>query len=120
MSRVVRTRDLYEGEHLDALPDLLVEWNEAIANGSTALGSGAGARVSARSQKIGTIESERMTTDAVASIGRAGGSWPAGPGSSKVASSATLSLLDLAPTFTRILGVELPGAEGAPIAEIVA
>ena len=29
VKRVVRTRDLYAGEQLDALPDLLVEWNES-------------------------------------------------------------------------------------------
>ena len=79
VKRVLRTRDLYEGEHLDALPDLLVEWNEGVANGSTALGGGAGARVSARSPKIGTITG-------VNDYGRSGehrpGGWlvAAGPG----------------------------------------
>ncbi len=119
VKRVLRTRDLYEGEHLDALPDLLIEWNEGVANGSTALGGGAGARVSARSPRIGTIVGAN-------DYGRSGehrsGGWlvATGPGVSHGRLDHDPSLLDLAPTFARILGVELPGAAGAPIAEIVA
>jgi predicted AlkP superfamily phosphohydrolase/phosphomutase len=116
--RVMRTRDLYGGEHLDALPDLLVEWSEAVAIGSTALGNGAGAHVRARSPRIGTIEGAN-------DYGRSGehrpGGWlvAAGPGVEHGRLERAPSLLDLAPTFARILGVELPGADGKPIAEIV-
>jgi predicted AlkP superfamily phosphohydrolase/phosphomutase len=119
VKRVLRTRDLYAGEHLDALPDLLVVWNEVVANGSTALAGGAGARVSARSPKIGTIVGAN-------DYGRSGehrpGGWlvATGPGVSNGRLDREPSLLDLAPTFARILGVELPGAAGAPIGEIVA
>jgi Uncharacterized conserved protein len=114
----VRTRDLYAGEHLDALPDLLVEWNEAVANGSTTLGGGAGSRVRARSPKIGTIEG---ANDYARSGEHRPGGWlvATGPGVRRARLERTPSLLDLAPTFARILGVELPGAEGSPIAEIV-
>jgi predicted AlkP superfamily phosphohydrolase/phosphomutase len=116
--RVLRTRELYDGEHLDALPDLLVEWNEAVAIGSTALGNGAGARVRARSPKVGAMEGSN-------DYGRSGehrpGGWlvAAGPGVKHGRLERAPSLLDLAPTFARILGVELPGAEGVPIAGIV-
>jgi predicted AlkP superfamily phosphohydrolase/phosphomutase len=116
--RVLRTRDLYSGEHLDALPDLLVEWNESVAIGSTTLGDGAGASVRARSPKIGTIEGAN-------DYGRSGehrpGGWlvAAGPGVQHGRLERSPSLMDLAPTFARILGVELPGAEGNAIAEIV-
>jgi predicted AlkP superfamily phosphohydrolase/phosphomutase len=119
VARVLRTRDLYAGEHLDALPDLLVEWNEGVANGSTALAGGAGARVSARSDRIGTIAGAN-------DYGRSGehrpGGWlvAAGPGVEHGRLERAPSLLDLAPTFARILGVELHGAEGTPIPEIVA
>jgi predicted AlkP superfamily phosphohydrolase/phosphomutase len=118
VNRVLRTRDLCAGEHLDALPDLLVEWNEAVANGSTALGNGAGARVRARSPRIGTIEGAN-------DYGRSGehrpGGWlvAAGPGVGHGRLDRTPSLVDLAPTFARILGVELPAAEGTAIAELV-
>ncbi|MDB4911281.1 MAG: type phosphodiesterase/nucleotide pyrophosphatase, partial [Gemmatimonadetes bacterium] len=118
VGRVLRTRDHYCGEHLDALPDLLLEWNESVAIGSTALADGAGARVRARSPRIGTIEGAN-------DYGRSGehrpGGWlvAAGPGVERGRLERAPSLLDLAPTFARILGVELPGAEGTPIAEIV-
>jgi predicted AlkP superfamily phosphohydrolase/phosphomutase len=116
--RVIRTRDLYAGERLDALPDLLIEWNEAVARGSTALGNGAAARVRARSPRIGTIEG-------VNEYGRSGehraGGWFAAAGPDVRAGRLLRepSLLDLAPTFARILGVEMPGIDGKPIEEIV-
>ncbi|HMI59098.1 MAG TPA: hypothetical protein VK511_13675, partial [Gemmatimonadaceae bacterium] len=116
--RVIRTRDLCAGERLDALPDLLVEWNDAVAHGSTALGNGAASRVRARSPKIGTVEG-------VNEYGRSGehraGGWfvAAGPGVSAGRLGREVSLLDLAPTFARILGVELPGIDGKPIEELV-
>ena len=56
--------------------------------------------------------SERLRAERRASARRAG-SLPPARGWSTEGSSATPSLLDLAPTFARILGVELPGAEGA-------
>jgi predicted AlkP superfamily phosphohydrolase/phosphomutase len=118
VSRVVRTRDLYDGEHLDALPDLLVEWNEAVANGSTSLGSGAGARVRARSTKTGTIEG---ANDYARSGEHRPGGWlvAAGPGLSHARLDRNPSLMDLAPTIARMLGVELPRTDGVPIAEIL-
>jgi hypothetical protein len=75
--------------------------------------------VSARSPKIGTIVGAN-------DYGRSGehrpGGWlvATGPGVSNGRLDREPSLLDLAPTFARILGVELPGAAGAPIGEIVA
>lgn len=117
VSRVLRTRDLYAGEHIDALPDLLVEWNDAVANGSTALG-GARARVRARSPRIGTIEG---ANDYARSGEHRPGGWlvAAGPGINPMRLERCPSLLDLAPTFAHLLGVALPGAEGSPIPEIV-
>jgi predicted AlkP superfamily phosphohydrolase/phosphomutase len=117
VKRVLRTRELYEGEHLDALPDLLVEWNDAVARGSTALGSGSHAHVRARSSKIGIVEG---TND----YGRSGehrpGGWfvAAGPAVEHGRLSWEPSLLDLAPTIAAMLGVELPHADGRPIPEL--
>ena len=118
VSRVVRTRDLYNGEHLDALPDLLVEWNEAVANGSTSLGAGAGAHVRARSPKIGTIDG---ANDYARSGEHRPGGWlvAAGPGVQHTRLHRTPWLMDLAPTIARQLGVELPRTDGEPIPEIV-
>ncbi|MEP7067048.1 MAG: alkaline phosphatase family protein [Gemmatimonadota bacterium] len=116
--RVVRTRDLYVGEHLDALPDLLVEWNEAVANGTTALRNGAGARVRARSPTIGTIEG---ANDYARTGEHRPGGWlvAAGPGIPHGHLTREPSLLDLAPTIARMLHVDLPGVAGAPIPELV-
>ena len=115
--RVMRTRDAYEGARVDDLPDLLVEWNETVAVGSTALGTGAGARVRARSAKIGMVEG---SNDYARSGEHRPGGWfaAAGPGVARGRLEREPSLLDLAPTFARMLGVELPGAEGEVIEEI--
>ncbi|HKV51388.1 MAG TPA: hypothetical protein VJO52_09325, partial [Gemmatimonadaceae bacterium] len=118
ISRVVRPRDLYQGDRIDDLPDLLVEWSERSAVGSTALG-GAGAQVIARSPRIGVIHGAN-------DYGRSGehrpGGWfvAAGPAIAKGRLDREPSLLDLAPTFAALLGLSLPDAQGTPIAEIVA
>ena len=54
--RILQTADLYTGKYLDHLPDLLVEWSDAVATGSTLVGKGAGAFIRANSPKIGVIE----------------------------------------------------------------
>jgi predicted AlkP superfamily phosphohydrolase/phosphomutase len=116
---VRRTRDLYQGEALEALPDLLVEWNDAVPTGSTLLHGGAGARVRAHSAKIGTV-------DGVNSFGRSGEHRPegfliaAGEGIAPGRLAAPVSILDLAPTFTGLFGLDLPGADGKPIAPLMA
>ncbi|MGH7647295.1 MAG: hypothetical protein ACREND_04205, partial [Gemmatimonadaceae bacterium] len=117
VARVRQTRDLYQGEHLDALPDLVVEWSDRTALGSTALGGGAGARVVATSPAIGSIEGAN-------DYGRSGehrpGGWfvAAGPGLPRGRLDREPSLLDLAPTFAAMAGVNMPGVDGAPIAEL--
>lgn len=118
VSGVVRTRDLYDGENLDALPDLLVEWSDRIAMGTTVLAGGAGARVIARSPRIGTVIGEN-------DYGRSGehrpGGWfvATGPDIPAGRLERAPSLLDLAPTFAALLGVPLSNVEGRPITEIV-
>jgi predicted AlkP superfamily phosphohydrolase/phosphomutase len=115
---VRRTRDLYTGEHLDALPDLLVEWSEGVANGSTALANGVGARVIARSAKIGKIAG---ANDYARSGEHRPGGWlvAAGPGIAHGRLAHEPALVDLAPTIARMLGVHMTGVDGEPIAELV-
>jgi predicted AlkP superfamily phosphohydrolase/phosphomutase len=115
--RVVRTHDAYEGARIDDLPDLLVEWNETVAIGSTALGTGAGARVRARSAKIGVVEG---SNDYARSGEHRPGGWfvATGPNVARGRLEREPSLLDLAPTLAGMLGVELPGAEGEVIAAV--
>ena len=116
--RVLRTADLYDGEHLDHLPDLLVEWSEEVAVGSTSLAGGAGARVRARSPKIGAVEGGNTYTRS--GEHRAGG-WfvAAGPTVAPGRLGRAVSLMDLAPTFTQMLGVELDDCDGRPVAELL-
>ena len=116
--RVLRTRDLYEGPHLDALPDLLVEWNDEPATGSSCVGGGRGARVIAHSAKMGRVEQENT-------YGRTGEHRPegmfiaVGPHLSTRAMTHPVSILDFAPTFCEFLGVALPISDGTPIAELL-
>ena len=117
ISRLIRTRDLYDGEQLGALPDLLVEWSDRTAMGSTLLAGGAGARVIARSPRIGSIVGAN-------DYGRSGEHRPGGwfvaarPGLRAGRLQREPSLLDLAPTFAAALGVALPDVDGTPIAEL--
>ena len=116
--RVLRTRDLYDGPHLDALPDLLVEWNDEVATGSSCVAGGEGALVTAHSAKIGRVEHENA-------YGRTGEHRPegifiaAGPNVSPGEMTRPVSILDFAPTFCELLGVAFPISDGTPIPELV-
>lgn len=116
--RVLRVSDLYQGPHLDGLPDLVVDYDDSVATGSTGVGSGLGAQVRLHSPKFGLIEGAN-------SFGRTGEHRPeglllaAGPGLGQHALTQPVSVLDLAPTWTRALGVRLANAEGRPIPGLI-
>lgn len=104
--RVIRTAEMYHGDYLDHLPDLLVEWtNEAPV-------------YAIRSEKIGEIRGEYRYC-------RSGEHKPeglfivTGPSVPHAQLDRTVSILDFAPTLTALLDVHLPDADGAPIPEIV-
>jgi predicted AlkP superfamily phosphohydrolase/phosphomutase len=109
VNRVIRTDDMYRGEHRDALPDLLVEWSSHAPISKIRLGSG----------KIGEIAGEYRFC-------RTGDHFPGGmfvavgPGIKPGTMDRTVSIMDFAPTFCRMLDVELPDVDGAPIHEILA
>ena len=115
---VRRTADLYRGEHLGDLPDLLVEWNDDAPTGSAIVDGGAAATVRATSPRLGVVEGTN-------SYGRTGEHRPRGffvargPGIVPGKLERQVSLLDFAPTFCAMLGAPLPGAEGTPIAELL-
>ena len=118
VARVTRTADRYQGENLDLLPDLLVEWSDDVATGSATVADGVGARIRASSPLLGTVEG-------VNRYGRTGehrpGGWfvAAGPGIAPGRLDYTPELVDLAPTFAAMLGVALDGCDGRPIDALV-
>jgi predicted AlkP superfamily phosphohydrolase/phosphomutase len=118
ISAVHRTSELYTGKHLDHLPDLLVEWDDAVPTGSIHLGDGTGASVRAFSEKTGPL-------DGLNDYGRSGEHRDPGMFVSicdrvqPARLERVVSILDIAPTLTRLLGVDLPEREGNPIPELL-
>lgn len=115
---VVRTRERYRGRALDALPDLLVEWSDDVATGSTSVGRGAAATVRAHSPRLGRFEG----TNDYCRTGEhrdAGFIVAAGAGIARGPLATDVSVMDLAPTFAAILGVTLDGIDGVPVPALV-
>lgn len=116
---VKRTRDLYAGEYLHLLPDLLVEWSDELMLGSAACGNPAGSHVRIRSDKLGIVAG----TNNYCRTGdhRPEGVFVAcGPGIAHGRLERTVSIMDFAPTFAALLDVELTDVDGKPIAELLA
>jgi predicted AlkP superfamily phosphohydrolase/phosphomutase len=109
--RVMRTADLHQGRNLDCLPDILVEWRDDTAVGSAILDPGPTSVVRATSPRIGTVQA----VNGYQRTGehRSGGLLiAAGPGITPGGDDLQVSILDVAPTITAALGVDLPAAEG--------
>jgi predicted AlkP superfamily phosphohydrolase/phosphomutase len=115
--RVHRVADLFQGEYMDHLPDLLVEWNEDIVIGSKALNPPASYRLRVGSNQIGTIEGEYTYC-------RTGDHRPqglvivAGPGIPPGVMQREISLMDFAPTFLNLFRLAAPNLDGKPIDEV--
>lgn len=95
VERVIKVREEYDGDRIDALPDLAVVWSaEAPINGL-------------RSSRIGTVRGVNPER-------RPGGHHPeafvilSGPGVAAGHDPEDAHLLDLPPTFFRLLGVPIP------------
>jgi predicted AlkP superfamily phosphohydrolase/phosphomutase len=115
VGRVLRTDELYRGAYRHHLPDLLVEWSDARALGSATVGTGRGATVRLASGRIGTIEG--VNRYCRSGDHRRGGLFVAvSPALDPGRVPGVVSIMDFAPTFARLLGVELPPAAGRPIA----
>lgn len=103
---VVKIRDVMEGQHLDDLPDLLVQWSDEVPTGSRCVGRGTGATLRAHSPRIGVVEG----TNAYGRTGehRADGFCVVtGPAIEPGSLSEDFTLVDYAPMFGALLGVEL-------------
>jgi predicted AlkP superfamily phosphohydrolase/phosphomutase len=118
VAAVVRTRDLYEGEYLDRLPDLLVEWNPDLPLGTAAAGKPGSGRVRIGSDTIGVIEGENRYCRT--GEHRPEGTFVAVGGGIKPGKvTRTVSVMDFAPTITGMLGVEMPDVDGQAIQELL-
>ncbi len=106
IKRVLRTADLYQGECLDDLPDLLVEWNTNKSIGNV------------HSPKTGLIRGEYIKC-------RSGDHRPegiffaTGPSFKSGPIGQSVAILDFAPTIASLLGVDLPQAEGRPFVSLI-
>ncbi len=104
---VVRTQEVYAGEYLAALPDLVVLWtNETLITG-------------VRSPRVGTIELDfpERRTGAHRPFGVLAAS---GPRIRKGVRLQQAHLLDLAPTILHLAGVEVPEHyDGRVLSELV-
>ncbi len=114
VSDVYPTNSLYRGSRLGALPDLLVEWNDAVPTGTEAHSGGRGATIRATSPKIGTIEG-------INTYVRTGDHIPdgwfvlAGAGVESGRLSRSVSVTDLHPSLCRLLGLSDPEVDGTTI-----
>ena len=118
IQRVVRSADLFRGDALDHLPDLLVEWSDRLPTGSSVVGGGVAASVTAWSPAIGEV----TATNRYGRTGehrRDGFVIGAGPGIPVGTLQEPVSVMDLAPTLAAWLGAELPGVDGHPIAGLL-
>ena len=119
VKRVLRTTDFLQGEYIDHLPDLLVEWSEDKWLGSKTLRDDTSCRLQLTSDKIGIIEGEYNYC-------RTGDHRPeglfvvSGSGIRSGVIERTVSIMDFAPTFLHLFGLKNFASDGKPIDEIMA
>jgi predicted AlkP superfamily phosphohydrolase/phosphomutase len=107
VKRVLRTADLYSGEHVRDLPDLLVEWDRDAPISRIA------------SPKTGVIEEVfpgRRTGDHKPE----GLLFARGPGIAPRRLERPVEITQLAPTIAALLGVRLTKTDAEPVAELTA
>jgi predicted AlkP superfamily phosphohydrolase/phosphomutase len=118
VARVRRTVDLYRGDHLDLLPDLLVEWDDRRYLGSATCGNPRGSEMSVRSTKTGLVSGVNRYCR-TGDHRRDGMFIALSPRLRPGRLERTISIMDFAPTFCAMLGATLPGADGEVIHELV-
>jgi predicted AlkP superfamily phosphohydrolase/phosphomutase len=106
VTAVLRSTDLYEGENLHYLPDLLVEWNR---------NSPVTEVFSPKTGRITGTYSKCRTGDHLGE----GLMFVAGPGVKPGELQDEVSVMDLAPTIASLTGVELDDVDGRSIASLI-
>jgi predicted AlkP superfamily phosphohydrolase/phosphomutase len=100
---VLRSREVFFGEHVADLPDLLVQWHRDWPI------------TGAASPKMGKIVSEDLTTRRTGDHRSEGLFFMLGPGISPGPYSAPVRTEDFAPTMAALLDVDLPDVDGRPL-----
>jgi predicted AlkP superfamily phosphohydrolase/phosphomutase len=100
--RVLRAAELYTGERVDGLPDLFIDWDRAAP--ITAVASATIGEI--RGEQHGVRTGDHRPTGLV--IAR-------GPGIAGGHQRGQVRMVDLAPTFAALEGVDLPEIDGAPV-----
>jgi predicted AlkP superfamily phosphohydrolase/phosphomutase len=99
---IVRADTVYHGEHLDQLPDILIEWNHEAPIRSIA------------SPAIGTIYQDRLPD--WSGTHRAGAfAMISAPGVTPSRFPEGSTIYDIAPTLAALCGLNLPGTDGRPL-----
>jgi predicted AlkP superfamily phosphohydrolase/phosphomutase len=115
---ITLTSMLYKGEYSDLLPDLLIEWDDETPLGSILVGDLEGSQLRLFSEKVGVVEGNN--TYCRTGDHRPEGLFMAyGPGINAGQITRTVSIMDFGPTFLRLFGLTMPGADGSPIPEIL-
>jgi predicted AlkP superfamily phosphohydrolase/phosphomutase len=103
VKEVLRSAELFPGEHAAELPDLLVRWNRE------------GPIAGARSARIGAIVREDRSTRRTGDHRSEGLFFVAGPGVAPGPTRAPVRAEDFAPTIAALLGVDLADVDGRPL-----
>lgn len=102
VTAVLRVSDLYDGPHLDELPDLVVDWNRDAPISK------------ASSPTIGTVTGRYASTRS-GDHRLDGHLFVTGPGSEGIDLGESVDLVDIAPTIAGHFGVTLDDIDGRPI-----
>lgn len=103
---VFRTSDICYGERLDDLPDLFVEWNSEAPISSV------------WSRKIGLVK-RKLVAIRTGDHASHCAVFARGPGVRPGPVSRNVTVMDLAPTLSAMLGVSLDNVDGTPIQDLL-
>lgn len=102
VDEVIRTREIYEGQHADRLPDLLVMWNR-----DRPIRTAASRLTGVIHRPDSGIRTGGHTADGLYIF--------AGPGVRAQQHAPAASIMDIAPTVAKLLGYPLHDIDGRPI-----
>ncbi len=117
VDRVLRTAEVHPGPRTNDLPDLIIEWHETPARGSSAVGRGTGSTWRGHSDRTGVIE-HRYGGGRTGAHRIRGLLFVHGAGVPAGHVDRLISTLDLPPTFARWLECAPPTPFGSAVPEL--